>query len=207
MSNGDIIDCNAFKGPTLMPPNFTFIDKFETKANFVLVVEKNTVFQNLIASNIFSLLNGNIILVTARGYPDICTRWILHKLWKENYLRVYALVDGDPFGIEIMLIYRYGTLKKGLNSYNLTCPELKWLGIHPSDLSHMAVPREHLTANDQNKIKSLLCRSYLDDEIRSELLLLQRQQSKVKIDNMTANIFSVFISDYILNKIKRQIVL
>lgn len=207
MSNGDIIDCNEYKGPTLMPPNFTYIDKFETAAHLVLVVEKDTVFQNLIACNIFSLLNGDIILITARGYPDICTRWILHKLWIENFLNIYAFVDGDPFGIEIMLIYRYGSLAQGPNTINLTCPQLKWLGIHPSEITHITAPIEPLSPNDRKKIKSLLRRSYLDDEIRTELLILQNLQCKVKIDNISRKMFSTFTCDYIINKIKRQILL
>ncbi|XP_023293846.2 meiotic recombination protein W68 [Lucilia cuprina] len=207
MSNGDVIDCDVYKGPTLMPPNFTYIDKFVTTAKFVLVVEKDTVFENLIVNGIFSMLNGSIILVTARGYPDISTRWILHKLWIENQLPIYALVDGDPFGIEIMLIYRYGSMRQGLNANNLTCPQLKWLGIHPSDISHLMTQTEPLAENDYNKIKSLLHRSYIDHEIRTELLILHRLQCKVKIDNMSANMLNLFISDYIVNKIKRQIVL
>ncbi|XP_065369642.1 meiotic recombination protein W68 [Calliphora vicina] len=207
MSNGDVIDCDAFKGPTLMPPNFTYIDKFVTTAKFVLVVEKYTVFQNLIVNGIFAMLDGVIILVTARGYPDICTRWILHKLWIENHLGIYALVDGDPFGIEIMLIYRYGSLSQSLNAHDLTCPQLKWLGIHPSDISHINTQRETLATNDHKKIVSLLRRPYVDDEIRSELIILRRLQCKVKIDNMSANMFSLFISDYIVNKINRQLVL
>lgn len=207
MSNGDVIDCSSFKGPTLVPPNFTYIDRFETSAQLIVVVEKNTVFQKLIANDIFGHLEGNIILLTARGYPDISTRWILHKLWQENHLNVYALVDGDPFGIEIMLIYRHGSLAQNNNSEQLNCPQLKWLGIHPSDFKHMIVAKEPMGHNDYRKIDSLLSRSYVEKEIRDELLVLRQQQHKVKIDNMSVYTFSLFITDYIANKIKRQIII
>lgn len=207
MSNGDIIDCNAFNGATLMPSNFTYIDQFVTTAHFVLVVEKYTVFQNLVANDVLNKLNGNVILVTARGYPDISTRWILHKLWLENHLPIYALMDGDPFGIEIMLIYRYGSYKQAQYADNLICPQLKWLGIHPSDIGLMMAEREPLDLSDYNKIESLLKRSYVDEDICAELLILQMLQCKVKIDNMSKDMFSSFINDYIINKIKRQIVL
>lgn len=198
MSNGDVIDCSRFKGATLMPPNFTYIDNFETTASLVLVVEKYTVFQYLIANDIFALLKGNIILITARGYPDICTRHILQKLWTENRLNIYALVDCDPFGIEIMLIYRYGSLSQSQHGFYLSCPQLKWLGIHATDVAFMESHMEYLSTADQNKITSLLARSYLDDEIRKELLLLQRLQCKIKIDNLSS-----IVLDYITNKIKR----
>lgn len=207
MSNGDIIDCNAFKGATLMPSNFTYIDKFITSAYLVLLVEKYTVFQNLIANDILSKLNGNVIIMTGRGYPDISTRWILHKLCQENHLPIYALVDGDPFGIEIMLIYRYGSYAYSHYTNELICPQLKWLGIHPSDIGLMMAEREPLALSDYNKIESLLKRSYVDEEICTELLILQMLQCKVKIDNMSNDMFDEFINDYIVNKIKRQIVL
>ncbi|KAM7342745.1 meiotic W68 isoform 1-T3 [Cochliomyia hominivorax] len=207
MYNGDVIDCNPCKGPTLIPSNFTYIEKFVTTAQLVLVIEKFTVFQNLIANDIFSLLNGDIVLVTARGYPDVSTRWILHKMWLENHLPMYILVDGDPFGIEIMLIYRYGSDAQTQHVDNLYCPHLKWLGIHPSDICNMTMNREPFTTIDNNKIESLLRRPYLDDDILTELLILQMLQSKVKIDNLSKDTFSSFTINYIVNKIKRQIVL
>lgn len=204
MSNGDVIDCNTFKGPTIMPSNFTYIDKFETLANILLIVEKDTVFQYLVANSIFSTLRGKVVMLTARGYPDFCTRWILRKLSVENLINFYILVDGDPYGIEIMLIYRYGCVPKSSTSYYLNCPKLKWLGIHPSDFAKIVTKREPMTKNDNDKIKCLLSRQYISQEIRRELLVLNRQQHKIKIDNIPVHMFPKFINYYIFQKMKKD---
>ena len=204
MSNGDVIDCNTFKGPTTMPPNFTYIDKFDTSANILLIVEKDTVFQYLVASDIFSTFHGRVIVLTARGYPDFCTRWVLRKLSVEHHLKFYVLVDGDPYGIEIMLVYRYGCFMQSSTLYNLNCPKLKWLGIHPSDFAKIVTTREPMVKNDYDKIRCLLSRQHMSKEIRTELLMLHRQQCKLKIDNIPVHMFPKFINYYILQKIKKD---
>ncbi|XP_075166674.1 meiotic W68 [Haematobia irritans] len=209
MSNGDLIDCNSFSTPTMIPPNFTYIDHFQTNAQLILIVEKDTMFKRLLQSSLSSIMNGHLLLVTARGSPDIATRWLLHNLTRQyNHIATYMLADGDPYGIEIMLTYRYGSLNFSQYASMLSCPHMKWLGIHPSDIIYNGqIPQEPLTANDYRKIESLLKRSYVPEEIRRELMILQQHRFKVKLDNMSGQTFSLFIYDYIVNKIKRQVVL
>uniref|UniRef100_A0A1A9WW38 DNA topoisomerase (ATP-hydrolyzing) n=1 Tax=Glossina brevipalpis TaxID=37001 RepID=A0A1A9WW38_9MUSC len=198
MSNGDIINCKA---PCFMPTNFTYIDHFETTASFILLVEKDTIFEKMLSFRIFSLIHENIILVTGRGYPDVASRWILQRLQREHGLSTYMLADADPCGIEIMLIYRYGSLAQASNALQLTCPRLKWLGIHPSDLKYLSIPTEPFILNDCRKLESLLRRKYIDSSVRQELYILKRDCRKAKLDNM------MFLCDYVINKIKRQIVI
>lgn len=50
-----------------------------------------------------------IFFLKGKGYPDINTRSLLKKIWDDCHLPIYALVDADPFGIEIMLSYRHGS--------------------------------------------------------------------------------------------------
>lgn len=209
MSSGDLIDCSCLTTATMIPPNFTCIDHFETQAQLVLIVEKDTIFKRLMFHNIFSILEGNVLLVTARGSPDLPTRWLLNKLMREHsHLTFYILTDGDPYGIEIMLTYRHGSLKYTKHHHQLACPRLKWLGIHPTDIVHnVRVPQESLTANDYKKIDSILRRNYVEEAIRRELILLKHHRYKAKLDNMSGQTFALFINDYIVNKIKRQVVL
>lgn len=46
----------------------------------------------------------------AKGYLDISTRLFVKKLWQILKIPVFAFVDADPCGIEIMLTYRFGSL-------------------------------------------------------------------------------------------------
>ncbi|XP_073811847.1 meiotic W68 [Musca autumnalis] len=209
MNNGDVIECNKANTPTMIPPEFSNINHFETSALLVLVVEKDTIFKKLIANNIFAVMQGKLLLLTARGNPDLSTRWLLAKLCNEHpNLPVYMLADGDPYGIEIMLTYRYGSRKYSHYAHHLTCPQLKWLGIHPSDISYnVQVPQEPLSSNDYKKIESILKRRYVPVEIRRELIVLKDHRYKAKLDNMSTQCFALFIHDYIIQKIMRQVVL
>lgn len=45
-----------------------------------------------------------------KGYPDTNTRLILAKLRELHTLPIHVFTDADPYGIEIMLTYRHGSL-------------------------------------------------------------------------------------------------
>jgi len=94
------------------------------RAQIVLVVEKDTVFQHLLQSKLFTALP--LILVTGRGYPDILTRRFLQKLHRvaPRLMQVY-LGDFDPDGVAIYLVYRR------------SCNHLRWLGMHEPDVSKL----------------------------------------------------------------------
>lgn len=44
-----------------------------------------------------------------KGYPDINTRLFVKQLSCKLKIQILALVDANPFGIEIMCVYRYGS--------------------------------------------------------------------------------------------------
>ena len=94
------------------------------RAQIVLVVEKDTVFQHLLQSKLFTTLP--LILVTGRGYPDVLTRRFLQKLHRvaPRLMQVY-LGDFDPDGVAIYLVY------------HRSCSHLRWLGMHEPDVSKL----------------------------------------------------------------------
>lgn len=83
------------------------VTQIRTRANFVLVIEKDSIFQRLLRENCAGL--NKCILITGKGYPDIPTRMLVHLLSTRVQLPVYALVDANPHGFEIMCVYRYKT--------------------------------------------------------------------------------------------------
>lgn len=122
---GERIDCATSRA---VPSNPSAITSFESNAAYVLILEKDTVFQRLINDDIFSRINEKIILITAKGYPDVNTRTLLKKMSTELRKPMYILVDADPHGIEIMCTYKYGSLMKVHNSEHLAVPSIEWIG-------------------------------------------------------------------------------
>ncbi|KAL6284246.1 hypothetical protein ACE6H2_015175 [Prunus campanulata] len=77
-------------------------------AKYILVVEKESVFQRL-ANDQFCNTN-HCIVITGRGYPDISTRRFLGLLVDTLHLPTYCLVDCDPYGFDILSTYRFGSM-------------------------------------------------------------------------------------------------
>jgi len=44
-----------------------------------------------------------------KGFPDIITRLFVKQLSSKLNIPILALVDGNPFGMEIMCVYRFGS--------------------------------------------------------------------------------------------------
>ena len=133
---------------------------------FVLVVEKETVFFELLANQLCSNFPlGSCLLITGRGYPDYLTRRFLKDF--QNHFPdcpVFYIGDFDPFGIDILVNYLFGSPISVFE--NTSLPTILPL-IPETSLFRTGVPLE---AEDMNKIESLL---------KSPPLDLDRNQSKI----------------------------
>ncbi|GBO34222.1 Meiotic recombination protein SPO11, partial [Araneus ventricosus] len=69
-----------------------------------------------------------------KGFPDVNTREMLRKLWDLLKIPILGLMDADPYGIEILSIYKYGSMAMSFDVEKLAMPELRWLGLLPSDI-------------------------------------------------------------------------
>lgn len=56
------------------------------------------------------LFGGRCFSLQGKGFPDVATRLLVRLLWKSLGVPVLVLVDADPHGIEIMCVYRFGSL-------------------------------------------------------------------------------------------------
>lgn len=110
------------------------IVEIKSDAKFCLVLEKEAVYYELLNSGVHKKFN--CIVITGKGVPDISTRYFVNLIWQFLRIPIFCLVDGDPHGIEIMCVYRFGSLSTAYDNQNLACPPMRWLGMFPSDLLH-----------------------------------------------------------------------
>src|SRR3954447_13798629 len=77
---GDLIDCNLGSKATsqLIPTNIRDVEILNVKADFVLVVEKDTVLNNIRKSGFIQKYNA--ILMTRSGEPDRASRMMVKTL-------------------------------------------------------------------------------------------------------------------------------
>jgi meiotic recombination protein SPO11 len=146
----------------------------------VLVVEKDAVFRTLAAD---ARVVRDTVLVTGKGYPDAATAELVVRLARDHPdLPVYALVDGDPHGVEILATYALGSAARAYDAARLACPSIRWLGVRAADLPPHARGLLPLTPHDRTKVLQLLRRPGLPDGWRAELQRMLVRGVKAEIE-------------------------
>ncbi|KAH9804183.1 Meiotic recombination protein SPO11-1 [Citrus sinensis] len=207
LESGAKFDC--INSPNDAHPIPTFVEKVKdivSTANYILVVEKESVFHRL--ANDQYCTRNRCIVITGRGYPDISTRRFLRLLIEKLRLPTFCLVDCDPYGFDILTTYRFGSMQMAYDAKFLRIPEMHWLGAFPSDFEKYGLPKNcrlKLTAEDTRKTEAMLHRCYLQREVphwRSELELMLQSGVKFEIEAFCARSFSFLSEKYIPSKIQ-----
>ncbi|RZF41117.1 hypothetical protein LSTR_LSTR002749 [Laodelphax striatellus] len=195
------IDCSKSRG-TKIPDDIGSISHIESRARFILVVEKETAFRKLLDEDIFNKL-GPCILITGRGFPDLNTRHMLKMLWVKLEIPVLALVDCDPHGIEIMLVYRFGSLSQSQFGEILAVPSMKWLGVQPRDVINLQIPSIPLTIEEKRNLEAMCERQYLkaNPQLLYEIRRMVESSSKAEIESLYNFSPSYLTNVYLPNKI------
>ncbi|XP_078179888.1 spo11/DNA topoisomerase VI, subunit A protein isoform X1 [Carex rostrata] len=182
------------------------VEDMVSVAQYILVVEKETVFQRL-ANDKFCDRN-RCIVITGRGYPDVPTRRFLQHLVEHLHLPVYCLVDSDPYGFDILTTYRFGSMQMAYDAKLMRVPEMRWLGVLPSDFGEFNLPDRcllNLTPEDKRKAETMLSRCYLIKDApqwRTELEMMLHKGVKFEIEALSAISFSFLSEVYIPTKIE-----
>nr|APZ84653.1 initiator of meiotic double stranded breaks SPO11-1 [Zea luxurians] len=190
-----------------IPVDIEAIKDVVSVAHYILVVEKETVFQRL-ANDKFCERN-RCIVITGRGYPDIPTRRFLRYLVELLHLPAYCLVDSDPYGFDILATYKFGSLQLAHDANLLRVPDIRWLGVFTSDFEEYCLPDcclLRLSPEDRRKAEGILSRCYLHREApewRSELEAMLQKGVKFEIEALSANSISFLSHEYIPQKIKQ----
>lgn len=93
--NKEVVDCStcgssgyAISGDLNLLENLIM----KTDARYIIVVEKHAIFQRLAEDCVFNQIPS--ILITAKGYPDIATRFFLHRMSRAfPEMPILGLVD------------------------------------------------------------------------------------------------------------------
>lgn len=120
---------------------FSYINKHNNcdLIDFILIVEKDTVFQSLVNNSFFLTNFKNYFIITSRGYPDISTRMFINKICDfYNELRSYYGLgkvkllyfgDWDVYGIEIYFNYCFGSKYSSFDNRFISIKGINWIGV------------------------------------------------------------------------------
>ena len=192
LNNEDImVDCSLTVGGDTIPQDVSDLRDLRTRASFLLIVEKDAVFQRLLEEGVFAAGLPPFIMVTGKGVPDLATRQLVYRLTTEFSLPTFILTDCDPYGIEIALTYKFGSLAMAWTPERLAVPSAIWLGLLPSDLGQLEIGEESmrpLSKEDRKKIQDLHLRDYVGNfcpQLTEELEILWRVGRKAEIQQVS----------------------
>jgi meiotic recombination protein SPO11 len=94
------------------------------------------------------------IVITAKGQPDVASRMFLSRITTELKIPVLGLFDSDPYGLKILSVYMSGSKNMSYDSASLTTPDIKWLGLRPSDLDKYDLPEQCRLDMTESDIKT-----------------------------------------------------
>ncbi|KAG7091079.1 hypothetical protein E1B28_010136 [Marasmius oreades] len=156
---------------------------------WVLVVEKDAVFQTLCHHRLTALTAGKGIMITGKGYPDVATRQLVKTLSDclPKRIPIMAFMDGDAFGIDILSVYKYGSRAMSHENEKLAANRVKWLGLWSTELSKIGIDKDALipiTVHDEKKALSLL-RKNMPTKWRRELNHMLHNRRKAEIEVLT----------------------
>ncbi|XP_055528077.1 uncharacterized protein LOC129720614 [Wyeomyia smithii] len=201
--NDETVDCFNSLG-TLIPGDVHGSMEISVNADMLLIVEKDTVFRRLLDDGILVRLLKRVVLITSKGYPDVGTRLLLKKIWNLYQMPMYALVDADPYGIEIYCVYKFGSLALSHQSHSLAVPTIQWLGVRPSHITLLQLKKLPLTDRDRARTTELLKRPYIGQpgcELERELKLLQQENGKAEIESLADLSIDYLVSTYLPNQL------
>jgi DNA topoisomerase VI subunit A len=203
---GDIIDCNLGSRATsqLIPTNIRDVEIVSVKADFVMVVEKDTVLNNIRKSGFIQKYNA--ILLTGSGEPDRATRMMVRTLNEDWNKPVVIFADADPWGLGIALRYKIGSESLSYDSDRLVTPGAKVLGMMFSDIYEYNIPEvARLSASDEdiNRATDMKKKPWLNNrQWQKELNLFLEKREKCELDAFFKHGFRYLAETYLPQKLR-----
>ena len=204
--DGDEIDCTKMGiGGKAIPSNIDKVANLRSEAKFVLLVEKDAAFMRLAEDRFYNRFP--CIIITAKGQPDVATRLFLSKLKRDLRVPVLALVDADPYGLKIISVYMQGSKNMAFDSANLTTPDIKWLGVRPSDLDKFQIPEQcrlDMSAKDIETGQHMLTEEFIrqNPEWVKEVQIMLESKTKAEIQALSSYGFQYLSEVYLPIKLQ-----
>ena len=153
---------------------------------FVLIVEKETLFFNLVGNYQFYNKFPNAIIITGKGYPDYITKIFIKKLSNQlNNVPFIYFGDHDPHGFEIYLNYVFGSTQSCKENGYMCMGNINWIGLSHENIE--TILKFGLINNELMKDMCENCDNNIivdnKDFIKDETDDHESQSGLIKLDN------------------------
>ncbi|MGA3020503.1 MAG: DNA topoisomerase IV subunit A [Candidatus Micrarchaeales archaeon] len=181
------------------------IEFVDVKADYVIVVEKDALWQRLNEDKFWK--KERAILITPQGQAARGTRRLIRKL-ADKGLPVYVFTDSDAWGWYIYWTIKTGSINLAYIGNDVATPEARFLGVTMSDLDKYEFLNK-LTMNasdvDLKRAQEMLqydwIRKYKEWVVELERMI--KSKKKLEQDALQGPRLT-FVDDYIREKIKNK---
>jgi len=184
------------------------IEFVDIKAKYVLVVEKDAIWQRLNEDKFWK--KENAILITPQGQATRGTRRLIRKL-ADKGLPVFVFTDSDAWGWYIYWTIKTGSINLAYMGDNVATPEARFIGVTMSDLDKYTFLNK-LTINasevDIKRAQEMLQYEWIKKHKEWVVELERMIKSKKKLEqDALQGPGLTFVGEYIREKINNKLYL
>lgn len=193
---------SGFPIPSDVDNGIEFVD---VKAKYVLVVEKDAVWQRLNEDGFWK--KENAILITPKGQASRGTRRMIRKL-SDLGLPVYVFNDCDAWGWYIYWTIKTGSMNLAYLGKDMATPEARFLGVTMSDIEHydfLGKLTMKASEVDIKRAQEMLSYPWINKhkEWVEELKKVLKTKTKLEQDTLQGPKLT-FLGDYVREKIRNN---
>jgi len=181
------------------------MDFVDVKADYVLVVEKDALWQRLNEDQFWK--KDNCILITPKGQASRGTRRLLRKL-ADKKLPIYVFTDCDAWGWYIYWTIKTGSMNLAYLGRDFAIPEARFLGVTMQDIEDFDfLQRLTIKAKDVDikRAEEMLSYPWISrhKEWVKELQTVLKTKKKIEQDALQGQRLT-FVGEYLRKKIKEK---
>ncbi|GIW94051.1 MAG: DNA topoisomerase VI subunit A [Pirellulaceae bacterium] len=207
IDNGDEIDCSRMGSGGYGIPSIVEPDRIQfrdCKAEFVLHVEKDTVWQRFNEDKFW--LKHNCILTHGGGQPPRGVRRLLYRLHYELGLPIYCVLDNDPWGYYIYSVIKQGSINLAYESKRMAIPEVRFLGLRSSDFERCGLSPSvqiKLSEQDIKRAKQIANYPWFANKRawQKEIELMLKNGFKLEVEALISKDISYVTEEYVPSRL------
>jgi DNA topoisomerase-6 subunit A len=209
---GDEIDCSRMGSggygiPSIVEPEVIQLDAKKCEAQFVLHVEKGTVWQRFNEDKFWK--KHNCILTHGAGQPPRGVRRMLYRLHNELKLPIYCVLDNDPWGYYIYSVLKQGSINLAFESQRMAIPEVRYLGLRSKDLERCTLSTNvtiALNENDRKRAKQIAVYPWFAKkrEWQREIQKMLQNDFKLEVEALISKDISYVTEQYVPERLAEK---
>jgi DNA topoisomerase-6 subunit A len=206
LDKGDTIDWSRLgSGGWSIPSNVENIKFKDIGADFVLVVEKNAIFERLNEDKVWKKLN--CVIISSQGQASRGIRRLINRLNTQHKLPVYCFCDADAYGFYIYSVIKAGSMELAHVSNRLATPKAKFIGLTLSDVKKYELGKATIKAKDVDlkRTRELMSYSWFQHKLwQKELKLMLDLKIKAELEALASRHLKFVSKTYLPEKIEKR---